>query len=353
MEHQLFQLLETTATQLEKKRIRLKRFYGLYNLTILPLNFLLQIATVVVVVGGIFFPPFWLWLILLFVVYIGLSFVPHPKESYHDYVKEDVLPQIFKEVHPNYEYHPFGINNEALSNSGFFNKSFFRNNVFIHGEDRVTGIVDNVTVDFTEVAFYRKDINWLKSFGGFILAILLFPIAILHGLFNQEDGVQPIVEFGFVRDTIKYYRGLFLYANFNKSFEGDVILIPKKLESNWDKFSDAVFGSSYSKMEIDNHTVSSNYSVYTTNAQMAYYVLSPSLINSIVQIIETEKVHPMISFRSGKMYMTIPWDRDYFSVDINEPVNGAAYFTNYIEDIKSFEKIIKHLKLDVKIWSKS
>ncbi|PPK93319.1 uncharacterized protein DUF3137 [Nonlabens xylanidelens] len=354
MRSELIELLRQNSIQLEKKRRKLKPLALLYGFTVVPIRFLLKVAAVLIVIIGLFFPPIVLWLFLIGAIYIGLIFIPNPKEIYHDYIKEGILPEIFKAVNSNYKYEPFGYNQEDLHSSGFFNKTFFRNNVRITGEDRVKGVIENVEVDFNEISFFREDINWPKSIGVFLLIIFLLPVIIFR-LITSEGGDINAGCGGslFVRDTIQYYRGLFLCADFNKNFEGNVIMMPKSIESKWDRFTDSVFGSSFSKIQIENQLINSKYSIYTTNLQTGFYVLSPNLIEAIAQIIETEKVLPMISFNSGKIYMSIPWNRDYFSVNINKSVEGVEYFTNYIDDIQSFEKIIKHLKLNVKIWSKT
>ena len=129
-------------------------------------------------------------------------------------------------------------------------------------------------------------------------------------------------------------------------------MIPKKLERNKDRFNDAVFGTKFKKIEVEHPKIQENYTIFCTNQQMAFYVLSPKLIDAIFEIFQKESVLPMLSFSNGKMFVTIPWKRNYFSVNIRTKINGASYFSQYINEIQSFEKIIHHFKLNDRIWSK-
>ena len=53
------------------------------------------------------------------------------------------------------------------------------------------------------------------------------------------------------------------------------------------------------------------------------------------------------------MYFLIPWDKNLFKADIFTKVEDEQYFLRYIEEIESFEEIVKGLNLDVRIWSKT
>lgn len=350
--------LEETLTEagkkLESKRKKLNFWNKPYRFFIRPLSFLVGVGFSVGVVVGFFLPPILLWVLGLLIVFIGLNSINNPSELYDFHIREKLLPEIFKKINPDYHYEPYGFDADALKNSGIFNKSFFSNHTFITGEDLVKGKIDDVSVQFNEVRFYKKKVNIDRTIWGFILTIVLLPFVIIINIIALfTDGVSvEIPFFGIVRDEVGYYKGLFMQADFHKHFSGEVYMIPKKMTGLRDKISTAIIEPHLEKFNVENDQIQELYSLLCSNKQMAYYILSPKIIEAIQEIINVEKVTPVATFKRGKMYMTIPWEKDYFSVNLKEKVIGKEYFTKYINEIESFQKIIQHFNLDQRIWSK-
>lgn len=217
----------------------------------------------------------------------------------------------------------------------------------------MTGIINEVKVSFNEVKFFSYPINWGKTIGKVLLIILLLPVIIYLAITNEDDyGSDDGESSFFVRDELNFYKGLFLHADFNKKFSGKVLIFPKSLTGIRDKFSEFTNNKDLAPIRLENAVLDEKYTVYASNEQLAYYLLSPSFIESLFEIYTNEKVLPIVTFRDGQMFMTIPWDKDYFSVNLKHKVNGPDYFTKYINEINSFKKIVEHLNLDRRIWSK-
>jgi len=126
-------------------------------------------------------------------------------------------------------------------------------------------------------------------------------------------------------------------------------MVPKKLDQFQDKFTDKFFRKKHAQITAENPIINDRYKIFSSNEQIGYYVLPPSILGAISEIIEQEKASPVISFINGKMFMTIPWEKDYFSVNINTPVKDVTYFTKYINEINSFKQIIGHFRLNERI----
>ncbi|MGB1033350.1 MAG: DUF3137 domain-containing protein, partial [Flavobacteriales bacterium] len=219
--------------------------------------------------------------------------------------------------------------------------------------DLVTGVINEVKVSFNEVKFYSYPINWGKSIGRILLIIILLPLIIYMVLTSEDDvGSDDGGSTFFVRDEVNFYKGLFLHADFNKEFKGKVVVFPKALTGFGDKFSDLSPRKDMGAIRLENATLDEKYSVFASDEQLAYYVLSPSFIQSLFEIYSNENALPIVTFVDGQMYMTIPWEKDYFSVKLKTKVTGPEYFTKYINEINSFQKIVEHMKLDRRIWTK-
>ncbi len=353
--------LRETAIKLEKERNKLKSLNTLYNVFVRPLIFFTNVVTMIVLFFGLIFPPMLLWLLLSLGVYYGLKSINKPHILYVNHVKNKILPDIFKKINPNFKYDPYGFDIDVLKMSGIFTKSFFNNHTYIEGEDLVSGTIDGVKILFNEIKFYRKQVNYWKTFWSFVLTIVLIPIYIISSIINSfqgDDGNRDdfsnsesgsgIPFFDVIREEKNFYKGLFMYADFHKNFSGQVFMFPRKMDS----MSDKLQGTNFKEIKIENIELDKVYKIYCTNEQMGYYVLSPTIIEAIQDIINIEKVFPVITFISGKMFMTIPWDKDYFSVNLNDKVISGKYFMKYINEINSFHKIIKHFSLDQRIWTK-
>jgi len=52
------------------------------------------------------------------------------------------------------------------------------------------------------------------------------------------------------------------------------------------------------------------------------------------------------------MYFIIPWNKNFFKVNLFQKIEDENYFLTYIQEINEFEKIVKDLNLDTRIWSK-
>lgn len=352
MESDFRAFLSEEAVKLEKKRVKARRGQILYRYTIGILDKLLIAGVFIGAFASLIFPPIGLYVLGAIVVLVLTARIPVPIERYEDYLKNTLLPEVFKRVNPEFKYEPNGLNLKAIKASGIFNSTLFKRAEKILVEDRVSGQINGVAVDFNEVEFYSYPINWGKTIGTLLLIIIFLPLIIWRTVTDEGDLSSANESSGgiFIRDEVKFYRGLFLHADFHKAFRGSVYMIPKGLLKFKDRFSKEL--QQGSQIPLENAKLNELYQVTAPEAQMAYYLLSPKVLESIYEIYEMEKVLPIVILKNGQLYMTIPWDKDYFAVDLKTKIEGPEYFERYLKEIASFEKIVQHMNLDTRIWSK-
>ncbi|WP_417873956.1 DUF3137 domain-containing protein [Xanthomarina gelatinilytica] len=351
MDEDLRSFLKERAVQLEIQRTKALKMYYFYRIA-KPLRTLLK-GILILLFPVTFILPFLLPItIFVGVLFLALLVFNNPQEVYESNLKNDVLPTIFNKIRPNFTYSAKGYNNLALEESEILDKGFFANTIEIQGEDFVRGTIENIDVEFCEIKFLKEKTNYGKTAGGCFLSILLIPIELVRNLVNRNARPNEIF-FGFIQDVDVYFSGFFMYADFHKEFDGRVLMMPKKNDKFKDRVNEIFQQKSLIKMSIENPYIDNNYNIYTTNSQTGYYVLSQSLIDKIHIVIEKEKALPIISFIQGKMYFLIPWDKNLFKADIFTKVEDERYFLRYIDEIESFEKIVRGLNLDVRIWSKT
>ena len=354
MRAELNQWLAEAAKKLELRRKRGRSMHVLYMFTVWLISRLAGITAVVCGAIGLFLPPFILWAVIAGAVWFGLGFVPKPKERYIKHVKQDIIPKIFEKFFPHLKYDPEGANFESIKKSGLFSSKLFASHTRFYGEDLVEGSVKEVDVLFQEVYFYKREINWIKTIRNVFLFIIFLPFLIYLWIESEGDDLSDSESDDgiLVREEINFYKGLYLQADFHKDFKGFVAMFPKALSKRGDRFGAFAKGDGMEPIRIENAELDATYQVWASDPQLGFYVLSPQLIESIAKIKSSENAMPILLLKDGMLYMTIPWDKDYFSVSLKQKIKGPEYFSKYLNEINSFQMIIEHLDLDKRIWSK-
>ena len=349
MDAELNSFLNEQAVYLEKERKKAVKFNRVYRI-VKPLRTLLKWVLVFLVILNFIIPILIPLTIIVGVFYLLLLMFSNPTKVFESRLKNRVLPTIFQKVNTNFSYSPYGYNEQTLKDSQFMDKGFFSNTIRIEGEDYVKGEIENVAVEFFEIKFYREETNYTKTAGGCLLSIILLPVEIIKNIFG--DNIQDEIFVGVIKDTNVFFSGFFMQADFHKEFNGKVLMIPKRNERLKNKLHEILVPKSLTKIPIENPYINDRYNIYASNPQLGYYVLSPSLIDRIHILSENEKALPIVSFIQGKMYLVIPWNKNFFSANLNIKIESGAYFRPYINEIKSFETIVKDLNLDTRIWTK-
>lgn len=352
--------LQEKAVSLEKSRKSFNRknttYKGLRTTTKI-LKLVSFVASVVAAILMIFLPPVGFGIavavVALYFLITKMESAKSPQQQFVKKLKHEIIPQIFEKVNPKLTYLPEGFNKVAVEQSGILNQIFFAKTIDIYGEDHAKGKIDNVEIEFFELKFFKNEVNYGKSGLGCLANIFLIPAQFIGQLMNGESyGVYDLADMRVV-DANVFYSGMFLYADFHKKFTGEVLMIPKQQERLEDKLFKLLVPNHLQKIMIENSTIQANYNTYASEEQLGYYVLSTNLIDRVEQLSAAENALPILSFKNGKLYMMIPWSKDYFSADLKQPIEGSAYFNGFFEQVESFEKIVKHLNLDTRIWSKT
>jgi len=351
MNDDLRSFLNEQAVFLEKKRIKAVRLNYLFRI-IKPLRTLLKGVFFTLLIINFIVPVLIPAVIITGIALFLLSIINDPKKVFESKLKKHVLPTIFKHINETFQYAPHGYNGETLKQSQFLSKGFFANTFEIEGEDYVKGKIGTIDVEFFEITFFKKQINYTKTIGGCLLSIILIPIIIIKNIFTGDNDSPDDTIVGIVEEINIFFSGFFMHADFHKEFNGKIFMLPKKNDRLKDKLYEMLDPKTLSKINVENPFINDKYNIYTSDVQTGYYVLSPNLIDRIHTISESEKALPIVSFINGKMYFIIPWDKNFFKASITTKIKDGDYFIPYINEINSFEKIIKDLNLDTRIWTK-
>lgn len=343
--------LQEQATALEKERQSLSmkqaNFKRLQTLSGV-LKVVCYLVGIVAAVLMLFLPPIGfiiaLAVVALFYLIEQIEAKKSPQMQFVDTLKTNVVPSIFQAVNPNLTYTASGFNALAVEKSGLLNQQVFSKTVQVAGEDHVTGIIktstSEVSVEFTELKFFKKEVNYGKFSLGCLANIVLIPAQLLHQLVSgNSHGVHDVANIGYT-DVNQFYAGMFLYADFPQPVTGELFMVPKSQASLTDKLLKTMVPKHLQQVSVANPMIEKNYHIHASDMQIVQQVLSDYLLNNIEHHAKTESTLPILSFRVNKLFMLIPWSKDYFDADLNKPITDASYFASFFEQVASFERIV-------------
>ena len=256
--------------------------------------------------------------------------IREPLDKYREVYKEIVVQPVFKMLNTSWNYNPKGtISMDAVNNSYIFGPI-----VDISCDDYISGKIGKTDFECCDLVTYGKAYNE-----------------------NNEE---------IKRES---FRGFFLHADFNKKLNGTVLVKPaqkvlldlgsprvkmenpefdKKFEvfTNMHNVLNAVGGGSISDIMQAARGMSSN-----ENHIEARYVLTPRMMEAILNIEKAIGYRPVISFTENRVNFGFLTGKELFEANINKPISFKD-----IEEIYSLftlvEVIINEMDLNTRIWTK-
>ncbi len=158
-------------------------------------------------------------------------------------------------------------------------------------------------------------------------------------------------------DSTVVFSGLFLVADFSKSFRGKTVLLPDVAERTLGVFGRAFQGlrrvGGATHVALENPEFERFFSVYTSDPVEARYLLSPSLMERIVRFRKASGSELRIGFADECLYLAMPLSRNLFDFDPTRSAMTEEGMRAWIVDLEFATGIIEALDLDTRIWSKA
>ncbi|WP_103866811.1 DUF3137 domain-containing protein [Aquimarina sp. I32.4] len=292
--------------------------------------------------------------------------------------KMDILPQMIASTYGDLKYQFDGIVHEDhILESGFFPPSFLTSlkERWFFGDDYFSGKIENVDFEFCELYYKTKGV----TISGWAIIIIMFTISI--SLLFRSDIDLPSLGIGddesffdtlgeskqkrveqktdrtkvnqkaFLYGTKTNFRGFFMYADFHKDFEGIINIRTKKKFGIPKMFN---VSKTMNKIRVENASVNKKYTIRATNTQMAYYVLSPTIVEAIDKLSTRLGKHLSMTLKDGKLYLIAPMNKDFFE---NVTIDKNSISVNTIEDIQNdlnaIRDLITTLNISNRIWTKA
>jgi hypothetical protein len=152
------------------------------------------------------------------------------------------------------------------------------------------------------------------------------------------------------------FRGLFLIADFPKSFRGRVLLLPDRAERAL-----GAFGRAFQRLprpdglalvELEDPEFERHFACYGSDPVETRYLLSPSLMQRLLRFRENSGARLRLALADGSLLLALPLDRDLFAVSSGGVTVDEAVLRSWAGELGFATGIVEELDLDTRIWSK-
>ena len=232
--------------------------------------------------------------------------------------KSSVVRKVVQFINPKYLYDPnkhISLNDFILSRIGDkkINKAA--------GDDYICGKIDKTVFEFSElVAQYE----WVDT---------------------DHDGKK-------VTRVENYFNGLFFLADFNKHIQGETFVFPDTVERILGKFGQKIQKNKRGDLvKLENPEFEKYYAVFSTDQTEARYILTPAMMEGLVNIRKKT---------GANCYFSFIGERVYCGIELNKAMFEASVFKSLkFKDIEFMhsvfmliETIITEMNLNTRIWTK-
>lgn len=156
------------------------------------------------------------------------------------------------------------------------------------------------------------------------------------------------------RRTVTIFKGLIVRLDFNKNFRGHTVVVPDA-ES---KILGGLFGESESRKHknicrMENVDFEKLFSVYGSDQQEARYLLTPKMMELIMEAQTHLGVQIRLSFHDNSMFLTVPQSADRFELALfGAKVSPETVVGDLAEVVKLAERLVDTLELETRIWTR-
>lgn len=150
------------------------------------------------------------------------------------------------------------------------------------------------------------------------------------------------------------FKGIIFVADFNKNFEVSTVVRPKSFGDSigaW--FSKNVFSFGNTEVvQLENIDFDNKFVTYSRNQIEARYILTPAMMERILDLNSKSDDTISISFIHSKMYIAFPLSHNYFEPPIHSSLLVPDLLTSDLSIVQFMQDIVQELDLNTRIWGK-
>lgn len=152
------------------------------------------------------------------------------------------------------------------------------------------------------------------------------------------------------------FKGMLFVGDFHKHFHGetmiDVDTMERYLGKLGRKFQQWNPARPGNLVKLENPEFERKFAVYSTDEQECRYILTPSMMERLLEMTKRMNFKVAISFRNHKVYIAVFNNMDLFEPSVFGSLLKEADYQILINMIKLMTGIIEDLNLNTRIWTK-
>ncbi len=239
--------------------------------------------------------------------------------------KKEIVSRVIHIMNPEFHYDM----NNHIENDRFNESKIFATESFVcEGDDMITGVIGKTNFEFSEL--HAREYYYVKN-----------------DVNKGKNG--PTI-----------FHGIFLFAEFNKRIKGKTVVLPnnyKEITNNLrqEKMESDFYGK---LVKLENPEFEKVFSVYADSQQEARYVITPVMMEAMLDIYNICKRQLFFSFIGNNVYCAVNfYNNNGVIKGLFEP-SGKKTDTDFSEVeelyhlISLIEAIINEMNLNTRIWSK-
>ena len=260
---------------------------------------------------------------LAIAVILGLGFymffvVGKEKKAYRIIYKQDVVKAIVELINPDWRYESEGrISETDYRKSQLFNTSWDK----YEGDDLVTGVIEKTDFQFSELHTQYKT-------------------------YTTKDGKTE-------EEWHTIFKGLFAHADFNKEIKGRTFVLPEHAKKDFRKYMlNEKDGGETKLVKLENPVFEKIFKVFGTDQIESRYVLTPTMMEAMVNIYNKYKKRVHFSFIGSRVFVAMSFNKDLFEPRIIKSGVRFEDMEQMNEQFNLIQTLIHEMNLNTRIWTK-
>jgi hypothetical protein len=151
------------------------------------------------------------------------------------------------------------------------------------------------------------------------------------------------------------FKGLFISADFHKEFRGKTFVrsdVAEKYFGQFARFVQKPIFSSLELVQLEDPEFEKEFVVQSSNQVEARYILTPSLMQKMLELKHRFGDKVEFSFLNSRVYIAVSTSRNFFEPKLGQSLNDPETLQGFLEQVRLCLGIVEDLDLNVRIWSK-